>query len=137
MLCERMRAYVSLEADGELAELERAMVEAHVAQCSTCSAYRADVHACTHDLPSAPLERPDRRLVLPRVRSRVPLRAVQAAAAAAAVAAAFLVVTAVGTRSEPSVRTTSDEVLFPGEIDTAAYTPRAVRPAVEDANYPI
>ncbi len=137
LLCERMRAYVSLEVDGELADLEQAMLEAHVAQCATCSAYRADVHGFTRELRSAPHERLERRVALPRVRSRIPLRALQAAAAAASVAAAFVVVTAVGTRSEPSVRTTSGEVLFPGEIDTAAYVPRAVRPAAEDANYPI
>ena len=132
-----MRAYVSLEVDGELAELELAMVEAHLAQCADCLAYRADVHGFTRELRAAPLERLERRVALPRVRPRVPLRALQAAAAAAAVAAAFLVVTAVGTRSEPSARTTSGEVLFPGEIDTAAYVPRPVRPAAEDANYPI
>ena len=132
-----MRAYVSLEVDSELAELEQAMLEAHLAQCADCSAYRADVHGFTRQLRAAPLERLERRLALPRVRSRDPLRVLQATAAAAAVAAAFLIVTAVGTRSEPPVRTTSGEVLFPGEVDTAAYVPRAVRPAAEDANYPI
>ena len=132
-----MRAYVSLELDGELAELEHAILESHLEQCAACSAYRADVHAFTGELRSAALEPLERGLALPRVRSRVPLRALQAAAAAAAVAAAFVVAASVGTRSEPSVRTTSGEVLFPGEIDTAAYVPRAVRPAAEDANYPI
>ena len=56
VVCERVRAQVSLEVDGELSQLERAMLAAHVVRCAECRAYRRDVHALTRALRSAPLE---------------------------------------------------------------------------------
>jgi len=54
--CERVRVQVSLELDGELSQLERAMVAAHVLRCADCRAYRSDVHAFTRALRAAALE---------------------------------------------------------------------------------
>ena len=54
--CERVRSQVSLEVDGELSQLERAMVAAHVLRCADCRGYRADVHAFTRALRAAALE---------------------------------------------------------------------------------
>src|SRR6266508_1994603 len=56
VVCERVRAQVSLEVDGELSQLERAMLAAHVVRCADCRAYRSEVHALTRALRSAPLE---------------------------------------------------------------------------------
>lgn len=54
--CERVRSQVSLEVDGELSQLERAMLAAHVVRCADCRAYRSDVRAFTHALRAAVLE---------------------------------------------------------------------------------
>ena len=54
--CERVRVQVSLELDGELSQLERAMLAAHVARCADCRAYRSEVHAFTRALRAAVLE---------------------------------------------------------------------------------
>ncbi len=82
LVCERFRALASLELDGELAELEHAMLDSHLTHCASCRAYRADVAAFTQELGAAapePLERP---VVLPAPRRRS-LRSAQVAAAAA------------------------------------------------------
>jgi predicted anti-sigma-YlaC factor YlaD len=54
--CERVRSQVSLEVDGDLSQLERAMLAAHVLRCAECRAYRSDVHAFTRALRAAALE---------------------------------------------------------------------------------
>lgn len=54
--CERVRGQVSLEVDGDLSQLERAMLAAHVLRCAECRAYRSDVHAFTRALRAAALE---------------------------------------------------------------------------------
>lgn len=54
--CDRVRGQVSLELDGELSQLERAMVAAHVLRCADCRGYRSDVQAFTRALRSAALE---------------------------------------------------------------------------------
>jgi predicted anti-sigma-YlaC factor YlaD len=56
VVCERVRAQVSLEVDGELSQLERAMLAAHVLRCAECRAHRRDVHALTRALRAAPFE---------------------------------------------------------------------------------
>jgi anti-sigma factor RsiW len=55
-VCERVRAQVSFELDGELSELERRMLDAHLARCPTCQTYSADVTSFTTQLRNAPLE---------------------------------------------------------------------------------
>ena len=75
LVCERVRAQISLELDSELSELERRMLDAHLLGCRACSAYSADVTDFTTMLRSAPLEQlrravhvyAPRRAVLPRV----------------------------------------------------------------------
>lgn len=58
MVCERVRAQVSLQLDGELSELERRMTESHLARCPECGAFEQDVAMLTQSLRDAPLERP-------------------------------------------------------------------------------
>ena len=87
--CDRARAWVSRELDGELSEFERVLLAAHVADCAPCRSFKADVAAITAELRSAPLERLGRRVELP-LRRRLSLRPLQAAAAAMAVMAVGL-----------------------------------------------
>jgi predicted anti-sigma-YlaC factor YlaD len=54
--CERVRAAVSLDVDGEASELERTFLDAHVASCDACAGYRDDVLTTTSLLRAQPLE---------------------------------------------------------------------------------
>ena len=56
-LCERARLWASLRLDGELSELEGALLDAHLARCDGCRAVTDGFAASTAALRSAPLER--------------------------------------------------------------------------------
>jgi hypothetical protein len=56
-LCERARFWASLRLDGELSELEGALLDAHLARCAGCRAVADGFDASTLALRSAPLER--------------------------------------------------------------------------------
>jgi anti-sigma factor RsiW len=56
-LCARARFWASLRVDGELSELEGALLDAHLARCAECSATAAGFGASTEALRSARLER--------------------------------------------------------------------------------
>ena len=81
--CERVRAQVSLEVDGELSHLERAMLAAHVLRCADCHAYRERVHAFTGELRAAPLAHPTAHLLVRRPRRVAAVSRFQAGVAAA------------------------------------------------------
>jgi anti-sigma factor RsiW len=83
-LCARARFWASLRLDGELSELEGALLDAHLARCDACSAVARDYGALTDDLRARPLERVA-PVVVRHVRST---RRVFAGAAIAAVIAA-------------------------------------------------
>ena len=55
-LCERARFWASLRLDGELSELEGALLDAHLARCAGCQAVVEGFSASTSALRSAPLE---------------------------------------------------------------------------------
>jgi hypothetical protein len=78
---------VSLDLDGELSEVEHALLRAHLERCGACAAAARDVWVFTVALRAAPLERPVTVPALPR-RRRPAVRVFQVGAAAAAVAAA-------------------------------------------------
>jgi anti-sigma factor RsiW len=80
-VCERVRAQISLELDGQLSQLERVMLARHVERCADCRAYRADVTAATYALRHAPLE-PVERSVSVRRPSRLTAARLQVAVAA-------------------------------------------------------
>ena len=86
-LCARARFWASLRLDGELSELESALLDAHLARCAECSAVISEFGTLTHDLRARPLEH-----VAPVVirRARSPRRAFVGAVIAAVVAAGVL-----------------------------------------------
>src|SRR5438067_1578761 len=87
-LCSRARFWASLRLDGELSEIERALLDAHLAGCAPCRAFAGSAAAASRALRAAPHEVPAPvRVQRPRT-SRGPL----ALAAAAAVVAAAVVV---------------------------------------------
>jgi anti-sigma factor RsiW len=66
LVCRRVREQVSLQLDNELSELERRMLDAHLARCTECAAYADDVRRFTAEMREAPLEMPSRPLVVTR-----------------------------------------------------------------------
>ena len=88
-MCERAREWASLRLDGELSELERALLEAHTKRCEACAAYVVEIGAITKAVRRADLERLPRPIDLP-LRRRVgwSSRVLQSGAATAAVVAA-------------------------------------------------
>src|SRR5512133_1831027 len=92
--CERARNWASLRADGELSELEGALLEAHVARCPSCAAFACGFAGVAGALRASDLERPaPLDLALPRRRGRTLLPLVLTALvllASAAIAALFV-----------------------------------------------
>ena len=83
--CDRAREWVSRDLDGELSELERAVLARHLASCDACEAFRDDVRAIAAQLRAAPLAELRRPVVLPQPSRRFAWR-LQAAAALAVAA---------------------------------------------------
>jgi anti-sigma factor RsiW len=83
--CDRARAWVSLELDGELSQLERSLLDSHLAGCAACRAFKIDAVGVTAELRAAPLARLDRPITLPS-RRRIAVRPLEAAAAVLAAA---------------------------------------------------
>jgi anti-sigma factor RsiW len=52
--CSRAREWISLALDGELSELEDALLQRHLAGCAACAGYFATVRAATGELRAAP-----------------------------------------------------------------------------------
>jgi anti-sigma factor RsiW len=88
--CERARTWASLRLDGELSELERALLDAHLGRCPGCRAAVAGLDELTRAMRTSPLESPATPAVLPRLRARGSLRAFYAAAASTLVVVAGL-----------------------------------------------
>ena len=87
-LCDRARQWVSLRADGELSELEGALLDAHLARCAACGEFVDDLGRITTVLRSVALERPSREVVVPRAPRTRRVRVLQTAVAAALVVVA-------------------------------------------------
>jgi predicted anti-sigma-YlaC factor YlaD len=87
--CERARPWAALAPDGELSELERRLLDSHLAQCGACRAFFADVAATTRALRTAEYEalaEPVSVLAWRRRERYARLRAVAASAAVAVMA---------------------------------------------------
>ena len=86
VLCERARTWAALAPDGELSELERKLLDAHVQRCAACAYFAVEVAAVASELRAATLQPLPRPLVLPIWRRRPVYARVRAVGAAAAVA---------------------------------------------------
>lgn len=84
--CGRARAWVSHDVDGELSQLERVFLAAHLRRCDECARFAADVRAFTGLVRSAPLEQTEREFAFP-VRRRPSTRVVGRVALASALVA--------------------------------------------------
>jgi anti-sigma factor RsiW len=102
--CDRAHQAVSLQLDGELSQLERALLKRHLDRCSECAEFAADASALTRELRAAAPVRLERPIELP-LRRRVGsgFRHAGAWAAAASVAAsALLAVMSLPARQVPT-----------------------------------
>src|SRR5919107_2195430 len=81
--CDRVRAQVSLELDGEISQLERALLGAHLRRCADCRSFRERTRAFTTELRAAPLSRPPADLHVRRPRRISVVGRYQAGVAAA------------------------------------------------------
>jgi hypothetical protein len=91
--CERARQWASLRLDGELSELEDALLEQHLEGCASCSAFAGRLAATTEAVRAVPLERPEisyPRFERPVIRLPVGRRVAIVAVAAAAALGAFV-----------------------------------------------
>lgn len=127
VVCDRVRAQISLRLDGELSQLESRMLSSHLERCADCRAYEADVVRITDDIRSAPLERMQRPIVvrLPRRISALRLQAGVAAALAIAVLGAVTQISA--PESEPSFAS-------PERFPTSSQLTREVNQIIADGN---
>ncbi len=94
--CERAREFVSLRLDGQLSELEGALLDAHLARCAGCAAFAPDVEEVTALLRAAPLERLEHATEIPSRRRAVSWRQLQVGVAAGVAAVASLTAFGVG-----------------------------------------
>ena len=95
-LCERAREWASLRADGELSELESALLPAHLGRCAPSRSFSEGAEEVAAAMRAARLERPaPLALVLPRRRPAA-LRALQAVAATALIVGAGAAAALVG-----------------------------------------
>ena len=96
--CDRIRELFSASLDGELAELDEARLQAHLASCAGCFAYADALGSATRLVRQTPLEDIGVPIVIPGRRLAL-ARKLQLTAAAAAVAVTVGLSAAVGTLS--------------------------------------
>jgi predicted anti-sigma-YlaC factor YlaD len=85
--CERARTRASLGLDGELSQVEQALLRAHVGRCASCAGFALDLGGLTQEIRATPLEPPLRTWV-PARRRRAAARSLQVCAAAVALVVA-------------------------------------------------
>jgi hypothetical protein len=103
-VCDRSRAWISLRLDGEISQIESALLRAHLTVCADCRHFGDDVAWQTDQLRAASPERRQIPVSIPRHRGfvRRPLE-VGTAVAAAAAASIALVVGIGGSHARPDV----------------------------------
>jgi hypothetical protein len=118
--CERARAWAALAPDGELALLERRLLDAHLANCAACRRFATLAAKIAAELRAAAAERPSRRVVLPAapVRRSVYVR-LRHAGSIAAVAAMALGIAAQAPLPDDSDRPAAPRGPPPAEVDDA------------------
>ena len=119
--CERSRAWISMRLDGELSELEQALLGAHLAACAACCDYERSVRGVVLAVRAQPLEQVEHPVVVSgrrRLRAR-PVTFVRVAAVAAVVAGVSSVLSTESSRrpqvglSPAATRAAADE----GDLD--------------------
>jgi ferric-dicitrate binding protein FerR (iron transport regulator) len=87
-LCDRARHWASLRLDGELSELEAALLDAHLERCPGCRAFADEADGIVGALRAVALEPLEAPVVIPLRHRPRRVRALQTAVAVALVLAA-------------------------------------------------
>ena len=130
VVCDRVRAQVSLDLDSELSYLERRMMDAHLERCADCREFRADVEELTRALRTAELERLEHPIEIRRPR-RGSLARLQVGVAAG-VAVAILGVAATLSGSKNPGDSVIASVGTPDRVETSQQLAREVQQVVRD-----
>jgi predicted anti-sigma-YlaC factor YlaD len=128
-LCERARAWASLRTDGELSELESALLDAHLDRCESCRTFARGAEDIAVAMRTAPLEQPPSLVLVPRHARRTGLRALQVAAAALVVVSAGFVAAVSGPSG--TVATTKTVAMVAG-VDSPDRLRELRRPGLVD-----
>jgi anti-sigma factor RsiW len=118
-LCEMARLWISMAADGEAGDIERAALDEHLEVCEDCVEWRALAEAVVLHVRTTPPSPVPAGLLPELPRRRAPRRgfAVRAGGlVAAAAAAAVLGIAAAGWNSSPPAPTAQSGVVRPSEI---------------------
>jgi predicted anti-sigma-YlaC factor YlaD len=137
--CERAQAWASLDVDGELSQLERALLAAHLRRCAGCTAATAELRALAEAVRGAPPEHPSRSLVVPVKRAArargVAARLALAATLAALAAGLGVVAGSVGGEDRgPSAPSEADIALLPSPDELLDR--RGLRPPLQPTEQP-
>jgi predicted anti-sigma-YlaC factor YlaD len=124
--CERARAWVSLRLDGELSELEEALLTAHLRGCAVCSGYEDSVCAAVVTLRAQPPKTLEHPVAVPG-RSRFLARPATVARVAAALAVVVGVSTVVSTQTSKHVNSNQASELASARADEDLVQLRALR----------
>ena len=112
---------MSLRLDDELSDFEETLLASHLARCSECRAYEADLISLTATLRAAPVERPNLSAA-PLRPGRSIFAKVQLGAAAAAVLLVAGVSTILGAvRLEQGARPTANATARAAYLDSAEH----------------
>jgi len=105
--CDRARAWVSLRLDGEISEIEDALLEAHLRRCASCREFEESVRGTVFALRAQPLEEIDHAVVVAARRRRLNMHPRLVASVAAALAAVTGVTTVLSSQAAkgPSTHT--------------------------------
>lgn len=90
VLCERARSWAALAPDNELSELERKLLDAHLARCTGCSHFAVRVAEVADALRNERLQPLTYPVSVPSWRRRTAFARMRTVSAAAAVAAMAL-----------------------------------------------
>lgn len=114
-LCARARFWASLRIDGELSELEGALLDAHLARCAACSEVVAGFTGATEGLRAAPLAVPPPVAIATK---RVPRRILVGAAVAAVVVLGAIAGGLVRGETDANVRSLPHAVAVVASVET-------------------
>jgi predicted anti-sigma-YlaC factor YlaD len=136
LLCERARRWASLRLDGELSELESALLDNHLGRCRSCSAFASGIEDVAAALTGARLERPaPLALVLPKRRLKGAW--LQSAAASTLVVAAGVAALVGGVAQHGSRVVASKQVAMVQAIETPDEIRALRRTVLIDEGHPV
>ena len=133
-LCDQARAWSSLRTDGELSELESALLDAHLARCEPCRSFAGGADAVAAALRSALLQRGNPVVLSARRVPRARLRAIQLAAAVVVVLAAGVVAAFSGPSGSASA---AKPVSMVASVDSPDRLRELRRPALVEQGRPV